>query len=84
MRSNAMSTAPLMNKLATPLDRLIDQCNLRCTKCGAPKAIGCYCWEECSCGWTAEKGKPCRNPNTAHCSTKVKYGKYNRKTKRYE
>jgi len=28
--------------------------------------------------------KPCNNPNTSRCSTKVKYGKYNRKTKRYE
>ena len=67
----------------TALERMIDKANLRCTKCDA-KAGTCNCWEPCSCGWTAERGKPCHNPNTARCSTKVKHGKYNRRTKRYE
>lgn len=34
--------------------------------------------------WSARKGEPCRNPVTKRCSTKVKYGKYNRSAKRYE
>jgi len=41
-------------------------------------------FERCSCGWFATKGQPCDNPEMSRCSTKVKYGKYNRKTKRYE
>lgn len=69
--------------MTTPINRLIDAADLRCTKCDAPKNT-CDCWEWCSCGWYAEKGKPCRNPETRRCSTKVKYGAYNRKTKRYE
>jgi hypothetical protein len=53
-----------------------------CLKCGSD--LPCDCWEKCSCGWTTEVGQPCRNADTSRCSTKVKYGKYNRKTKRYE
>ena len=41
-------------------------------------------FERCSCGWFAAKGEPCDNPEMSRCSTKIKYGKYNRKTKRYE
>lgn len=66
------------------IDALFNKANLRCTKCGVAAAAGCDCWERCSCGWSAEKGKPCRNPDTTRCSSKVKYGTYNRKTKRYE
>jgi hypothetical protein len=69
--------------MPTPLESMIDSANLVCTKCGA-KAGLCDCWENCSCGYAAEKGKPCSNPRTAKCSTKVKYGQYNRRTKRYE
>lgn len=69
--------------MTSPIDRLIGRSDLRCVKCGASKGE-CDCWESCSCGWTAEKGKPCRNPETKRCSTKLKYGKYNRSTKRYE
>jgi hypothetical protein len=47
----------------------------RCLKCGAQGIGTCACWEACSCGWTAEAGKPCGNPSTTKCSTKVKYGK---------
>lgn len=52
--------------------------DLRCTKCGESK---CDCWVRCSCGWYAEKHKPCRNPNTTRCSTKLMYGKRQRKGK---
>jgi hypothetical protein len=55
---------------------------VRCVKCGGP--VGCACWERCSCGITTEAGTPCRNMETRACSTKVKYGKYNRRTRRYE
>lgn len=58
--------------------------SVECVKCVAKGIGNCDCWERCSCGWFAEKGKPCRNPNTARCTTKLKYGQYNRKTKRYE
>lgn len=63
-----------------PIDTMIDDCGLRCTKCLQSK---CNCWEQCSCGWSAERGTVCTNPNTRACSLKVKYGKYNRKTKAY-
>ena len=64
---------------------LIRRTPMTCTKCGHVGAVAsCDCWEKCSCGWWAERGEPCRNPDTARCSTKVKYGKYNRKTRRYE
>lgn len=54
------------------LDRLVDQA-VRCVKCGA--GIGkCDCWVWCTCGWRAERGKPCNNPATTHCSTKMKHG----------
>jgi hypothetical protein len=55
-----------------------------CTKCGT-KGIGkCGCFERCSCGWLAERGKPCGNPQTRACDTRLRYGKYNRRTKRWE
>lgn len=57
-----------------------DMSNMRCTKCG--KSDACGCWEQCSCGWTAEAGRPCCNPDTTMCSTKVKYGVGNGKTRR--
>lgn len=69
--------------MGSPLDRMIDA-SVRCLKCGAKGVGTCDCNERCSCGWIADKGQPCRNPATARCSTKVKYGKYNRKTRRYE
>lgn len=65
------------------LSRAINAC-VRCVRCGALGVFTCDCHERCSCGWFADKGQPCGNPNTARCSTKVKYGVYNRRTKRYE
>lgn len=54
-----------------------------CTMCNS--AMGaCDCWETCSCWITNLRGEFCRNPETTRCSSKLKYGKYNRKTKRYE
>ena len=50
---------------------MIDASGMRCTKCEAPAGT-CTCWERCSCGWTTERGKACRNPKTTGCSTKVK------------
>jgi hypothetical protein len=47
---------------------------VRCVKCGVQGVGNCTCWEQCSCGWTAEAGKPCGNPQTKDCSTKLKYG----------
>lgn len=69
--------------MSSPIERLIDASGMRCTICKA--AMGtCDCWEKCSCGWSALKGEVCHNPATRSCSTKVKYGKYNRRTKRWE
>lgn len=65
------------------LNRLVES-SVSCAKCGTKGIGACDCWERCSCGWMAEKGKPCDNPEASRCSTKVKHGKYNRKTKRYE
>lgn len=67
----------------TPIDSMVNA-SVSCTKCGKKGFMTCDCWEQCSCGRIADKGKPCNNPETGRCSTKVRYGKYNRKTKRYE
>lgn len=55
------------------INTLIANSGLRCTKCGASQESGCDCWEQCSCGWVAEKGQPCRNPKTVRCSTKARF-----------
>jgi len=55
-----------------PVDSLIDS-SVRCGRCGMPGVGTCYCWTRCSCGWWAEKGRPCRNPGTTRCSTKLRY-----------
>lgn len=65
------------------INKAIDA-HVRCLKCGTPGVGKCDCWEFCTCGYIIEKGKICHNPNTRGCSLKVKYGKYNKKTKRYE
>jgi hypothetical protein len=67
----------------TPIVRMIDTADLRCTLCNA-KAGTCNCWGQCTCGWSHRKGKCCGNPKTARCSSKVAFGKYNRRTNRYE
>lgn len=73
--------------MPSPLEIMIDASDLRCTICGTPRSGDlrqCDCWTKCSCGWWARKGTPCRNPVTTRCFTKVQFGKYNRRTKRYE
>lgn len=42
-------------------------------KCGTKGMWNCDCHVLCSCGWIADKGKPCANPETVRCSTKLKY-----------
>ena len=69
--------------MSSPIETMINA-SVRCLRCGTLGFMKCDCHEKCSCGWIAERGKPCRNPETRACSTKVRYGKYNRKTKRYE
>lgn len=69
--------------MRAPINRMIDAV-VRCTKCGAKGLFTCDCWERCSCGWSAERGKICGNPQTKSCSTRCKYGKYNRRTKTWE
>ena len=59
--------------MATPLDRMINSV-VTCLKCGA-KMGQCDCQSRCSCGWWHDKGKPCRNPETLRCSSKMLYGK---------
>lgn len=56
-----------------PVDLLFDSAKFHCSKCGAEGIGTCDCWEHCSCGWWAEKGKPCGNPKTTRCSTKLKH-----------
>lgn len=65
------------------INQMIDDAMV-CAKCGTKGFLKCDCFEQCSCGWITDAGKPCDNPETTRCSTKVKYGTYNRKTKRYE
>lgn len=43
------------------IEILIDQADLRCTLCNAPRGR-CNCWTACSCGWSYETGGRCRNP----------------------
>ena len=59
--------------MSAPIKRMIDSA-VSCGKCGTSGVGNCDCYEHCSCGYWAEKGKPCRNPTTTRCSTKVKYG----------
>lgn len=66
-----------------PIDYLLSKVEFKCGKCGA-KMGSCDCWERCSCGWQAEKGRMCGNPETKSCTSRVKHGKYNRRTKRWE
>ena len=69
--------------MASPIEQMIDA-SVSCSKCGTKGFMKCDCYEKCSCGWIADKRKPCRNPETQRCSSKVNYGTYNPKTKRYE
>ena len=69
--------------MTTPIDRLMGAVVFHCTICDAEMGK-CDCWERCTCGWMNPKGEACRNPATRSCSSRVLYGKYNRKTKRYE
>jgi len=52
------------------INRMIDS-NVRCSICGTKGVGNCDCWEDCSCGWVHEKGKPCRNPE---CPTRRREG----------
>lgn len=54
------------------IDAFFGKAKLKCTICEADEGE-CDCWEKCSCGWMAEKGMPCENPDTKNCSTKLKY-----------
>lgn len=56
---------------------------VKCVKCGEKLDV-CDCREKCSCNWMAERGTICNNPETIRCSLKLKYGKWNRRTRRYE
>lgn len=47
--------------MASPIDRMIDAAELRCTVCNAPRGK-CDCWSECACGWSFLKSDKCRNP----------------------
>lgn len=56
--------------MTSPLDGMIDA-SVRCGKCGTKGMWNCDCYKPCSCGWIAERGKPCGNPETTRCSSKV-------------
>ena len=58
--------------MTTPIDSMIDA-SVWCATCGTKGMFNCDCHVQCSCGWIASKGKPCRNPETTRCSTKLKY-----------
>jgi len=44
-----------------PIESMIDAA-VTCGKCGTRGIGNCDCYRKCSCGWFAEKGKPCTNP----------------------
>lgn len=69
--------------MSTPIEQMINA-SVSCGKCGTKGFMVCDCYAKCSCGYLHEKGKPCANPETRRCSSKVQFGKYNRRTKRYE
>ena len=53
-----------MNKPLSPIERMIDNSNLKCTICKA-KIGNCDCWTKCKidgCKWSFEKGTKCNNP----------------------
>ena len=52
------------------MERLIDAA-VSCVTCGTKGMGNCDCQTRCTCGWWAEKGKPCRNPTTVLCSSKL-------------
>ena len=58
--------------MSSPINQMIDAA-MACMKCGTKGIGNCPCNVQCSCGWWAERGKPCGNPATARCSTKVRY-----------
>lgn len=66
--------------MSTPIEKMIDAA-LVCSKCGAKGMFNCDCYERCTCGWIANKGEPCSNPETTRCSTKVKYGRRLKRSK---
>lgn len=60
-------TKTIVRRGLSPIERMIDNYNLKCVKCGA-KAGFCDCWTKCpvaGCSWSIEKGHKCRNPNHA-------------------
>jgi hypothetical protein len=57
--------------MTSPIERLIDSANLRCTACGTPKAEGCDCWVHCSCGYSYPRDGECQNPATRRCTGKL-------------
>ncbi len=59
--------------MTKPIEAMINAA-VTCNKCGTKGFGNCDCYEQCTCGWIAERGTPCRNPATKRCSTKVKYG----------
>lgn len=66
MQNNALHKPPVMHGLS-PIERMIDNSGLTCTKCGS-KAGHCDCWIKCTvvgCSWFIEKGHKCGNPNHA-------------------
>lgn len=51
-----------MSGKRSPIARLVDAGDLRCTICNKPRGT-CGCWATCTeCGWFFEEGTKCRNP----------------------
>lgn len=58
--------------MSSPINSMIDAA-MRCLKCGTQGMWNCDCHVQCSCGWIADKGQPCNNPETRYCSTKLRH-----------
>lgn len=46
------------------LDKMIES-SVCCALCGTRGRGNCDCWEQCSCGWTVQRGGECTNPEHA-------------------
>ena len=57
-----------MSDRRTPIERLIDSSNMKCSVCNAPWGA-CSCWERCPCGWYFRTGEACRGPSHAVASS---------------
>lgn len=61
LQASGNAAKPIVKRSSSPIEKLVLG-SVGCVKCGA--AYGkCDCWYQCKCGWLAERGCKCSNPN---------------------